>query len=260
MWEEVTASRLPDKRLRARLGRMVERISQGPHRSLPEIFGTWGETKAAYRFLDNERVTHAELVKGQSMGTSQRIASRREAVVLLVQDSSDFDFSQHRGTEGMGRLENEHMSGFVVHSTLAVSSQGVPLGLVEQQVWVRDEESVGKRHQRHERPFEEKESYKWVTGLPKEQPLDMATQWITVCDREADIYLFFEAVLSRHMDFIVRATRERELATGHDKLAVWVRKQPVQQTYTLILPRRPERGSRPATVELRYSSLTLKAP
>lgn len=260
MWIEVEASGLPDKRLKDRLGQMVGEISKAPHRSLPEIFGTWRGTKAAYRFLDNERVTHQELMKGQSAGTYQRIASRGEAVVLLVQDSTDFDFSHHRGTKGMGRLENEHMSGFVVHSSLAVNGQGVPLGLVGQQVWVREEQSLGQRHRRHQRPFEDKESYKWVKGLAEERDPDITTQWITVCDREADIYLFFEAVLSRGMDFIVRATRERDLDESKGKLFAQIRQLPAQQTYTLTLPRRPERDPRPATVELRYGSLALKAP
>jgi hypothetical protein len=260
MQMRIEAAGLPDKRLRDRLEKMVEEMGKSPHRSLPEIFGTWGETKAAYRFLSNERVTHEELVKGQAAETYQRIASRGESVVLLVQDSTEFDFSHHRATEGMGRLENEHMNGFVVHSTLAVSGEGVPLGLVEQQVWVREDQTLGQRHQRHKRPFEEKESYKWVRGLPERNASESTNRWITVCDREADIYMLFEAALSRGMDFVVRATRERDLDGGEVKLFAHIRQLPVQQTYTLMLSRRPERDPRHATVELRYDSLTLNAP
>jgi hypothetical protein len=250
---------LPDKRLRRRMGKMVEQISRAPDKTLPEIFGEWKDTKAAYRFLDNERVTHGELVKGQAAETYQRIGEREEKWMLLVQDSTDFDFSHHPGSQGMGRLENEHMSGFLVHSTLAVSGQGVPLGLVEQQVWVREEETAGQRHQRHKRPFEEKESYKWVKGLPAAEPGQTVRQ-ITVCDREADIYEFFDEVLNRNMDFIVRATRERDMDTGQGKLFAQVRQLPVAHRYTLSLQRRPDRDPRLAQVELRYGSLSLKAP
>lgn len=255
----VEAGGLPDKRLRRRMGQMVEQISRAPDKTLPEIFGEWKDTKAAYRFLDNERVTHGELVKGQAADTYQRISEREEKLVLLVQDSTDFDFSHHRGSQGMGRLENEHMSGFLVHSTLAVSGQGVPLGLVEQQVWVREEETAGQRHQRHQRPFEEKESYKWVRGLPVAETGQTVRQ-ITVCDREADIYEFFDEVLNRDMDFIVRATRERDMDTGQGKLFAQVRQLPVAHRYRLSLQRRPDREPRPAQVELRYGSLTVKAP
>jgi hypothetical protein len=256
----VEAAGLPDKRLRKRAGQMVEQMSRSPEKTLPEMFGEWKEIKAAYRFLDNERVTHEGLMKGQSAETYQRIRERGEKLVLLVQDSTDFDFSHHPQSAGMGRLENEHMSGFLVHSTLAVSGQGVPLGLVGQQVWVREEETAGQRHQRHKRPFEEKESYKWVKGLPRVAEPGQAVQQITVCDREADIYEFFDEVLSRDMDFIVRATRDRDLDTGQDKLFAQLRQLPAAQSYTLQLQRRPDREPRPAQVELRYGSLTVKAP
>ena len=60
----------------------------------------------------------------------------------------------------MGPLENAYTQGFFAHSSLAVSPSGVPLGLVEQQVWVRDAQERGKSQQRHEREFRDKESYK----------------------------------------------------------------------------------------------------
>ena len=58
------------------MGQMVEQISRAPGKTLPEIFGEWKDTKAAYRFLDNERVTHEELVKGQAADTYRRIGER----------------------------------------------------------------------------------------------------------------------------------------------------------------------------------------
>ena len=157
MWGEVEAAGLPDRRLTKRLGKLVEQLRQFPERSLPQVFGGWKETKAAYRFLDNERVSHAALVMGQRDETRQRIIDRDESTVLMVQDTSGFDFKHHPATDEMGPLENEHMHGFLTHSTLAVSADGIPLGVWEQQVWVRDPEETGKRHQRHQKVFEEKE-------------------------------------------------------------------------------------------------------
>lgn len=107
-------------------------------------------------FWGNERVTHKAIIEGQRQTTLERIYG--ESVVLLAQDTTSFDFSHHAAAQGMGRLENEYCHGVLAHTTLAVSSSGVPLGLMAQQVWVRPEEATGKRHQRHTTPFAEKES------------------------------------------------------------------------------------------------------
>ena len=44
-------SGLPDSRLNARLDRLVERLSAGLDKSIPQACGSVHETKAAYRFL-----------------------------------------------------------------------------------------------------------------------------------------------------------------------------------------------------------------
>ena len=119
---------LGDARLEKRLDRLVERFSQVPAQSIPQVFGEWSDTKAAYRFFANPKVTHEALVAGQREETRQRIKEREEQTVLMVQDTTSFDFKHHPNTEGMGPLDNEYMRGFWAHSTLAVSAIGVPIG------------------------------------------------------------------------------------------------------------------------------------
>ena len=182
-----------------------------------------------------------------------------ESGVLMVQDTTSFDFSHHPATSGMGALENEYCHGFLAHSTLAVSMSGVPLGLVEQQVWVRREEAKGKRHQRHTTPFEEKESYKWVLGLP-EAYLAERPKWVTVCDREAHIYEFLDVVLEQEGDFIVRASQGRSFTQAGEAVFKPIAQQMPHALYGLSLKRRPDREPRLAQVELRFGSVTLKRP
>lgn len=211
-------------------------------------------------FFDNERVSHAALVAGQRAACVARIAERQAGVVLLVQDTTSVDFSQHRHTSGLGPLENEHLRGLWAHSTLAVDSAGVPLGVWDQQVWVRDEATTGRRHQRHERAFVDKESYKWVSGLPELGAVHGVTQVVTVCDREAHIFEFFEAVQDQGADFVVRASQGRSFSQQGTALFASVADWPVRQHYTLTLKRRPNRPAREAQVELRFGSLPLKPP
>jgi hypothetical protein len=211
-------------------------------------------------FFDNERVAQTQIVAGQRAACVARIAERAEAVVLLVQDTTSFNFSHHPQTGGMGSLENQHMRGFLAHSTLAVSGSGVPLGVWDQQVWVRDVATTGKSQQRHEREFIEKESYKWVAGLPDLAAMQNVAQVVTVCDREAHIYEFLDSVLAQHADFVVRASRGRSFTQDGEAIFAAVAAWPVQQQYSLTLKRRPDRAEREAQVELRYGSVTLKCP
>lgn len=211
-------------------------------------------------FFDNERVEATELIAGQRLGCVERIRERGEGKVLLVQDTTSLDFSHHPQTSGMGPLENQHMSGFMVHSTLAVSPQGVPFGLWDQQVWVRDGTTTGKRHTRHQRAFSEKESYKWVKGLPELERIEAEVEVVTICDREAHIYEFFDAVAEVKGQWLVRASAGRS-STSHEKaLFTEVAHWPVRQVYPLHLQRHPERQPRVAHVELRFGSVTLTAP
>lgn len=207
-------------------------------------------------FWGNARVTHAAILAEQREATEERMNG--EAVVLLVQDTTSFNFSHHAAVQGLGPLENAACRGFLAHSTLAVSGDGVPLGLLEQQVWVRSDTETGKRAKRHETAFDKKESYKWVKGLPEHG--DQPQRWITVCDREAHIYEFLDDSLRHNIQVIVRASRGRSWTDEGQELFASVAQMPVQARYTLTLPRRPDRDPRPAQVELRFGSVTLKRP
>jgi hypothetical protein len=128
---------------------------------------------------------------------------------------------------------------------------------MEQQVWVRCDEETGKRHQRHQRPFEEKESYKWVKGLPK---VETGGGYVVVCDAEAHIYEFLDEMVAQGLDFIVRAADARGFTAEGQALFTAIAQQPVQYRFTLPLKRHPERAAREAQLELRFSQITLKRP
>ena len=203
-------------------------------------------------------MTHEGILAGQRQATLERMGSQER--VLVVQDTTSFDFSHHPGAVGMGPLENAYCRGFLTHTSLAVSTEGVPLGVLEQQVWVRLDSQTGKRQRRHETAFEDKESYKWVEGLPAVPHGSTEPQWVTVCDREAHIYEFLDELFERGMDFIVRATQGRSLTGAGEAVFAAVARQPVQAAYALALKRRPEREARQAQVELRFGTVTLQRP
>ncbi len=201
-------------------------------------------------------MTHAAIIETQRAATVARMAG--EHVVLAIQDTTSLDFSGHPGTDGLGPLENRHSRGLFAHSTLAVSAVGVPLGLLAQQVWERADAEVGKRATRHERPWVEKESYKWVKGLPPSS--GEGPQPVVICDAEGHIYDFLDVLDAQQLDFIVRAADARSFTAGDQALFAAVAQQSVQAQFTLSLKRRPDRAPRDAQVELRFGTVTLRRP
>lgn len=51
MLRDIEYAKLPDARLRQRLEKLVEQMSQKPGASIPQACGSVHESKAAYRFL-----------------------------------------------------------------------------------------------------------------------------------------------------------------------------------------------------------------
>ena len=137
----------------------------------------------------------------------QRLAALGAQTILVVQDSTSFNFAHHPQTRGLGVLDDHHSPGFFAHSSLAVSLEGVPLGLLDQQVWQRAVSQGRKRNAHQALPITEKESFKGLKGLQNSLPADHAWELITACDREGDIYELFQLAQQQGAKFIVRAGR-----------------------------------------------------
>ena len=152
--QEMKYIELGEKRLKKRLLKIISDFSQNPTASIPEFCGDWAATKATYAFLKNSTSGSDRIVLAQSRATRDRIEGQPR--ILILQDTTSFDFSHHPQTEGLGPLDNAVCQGFFAHTSLATTPEGVPLGVLAQQTWVRDEQTTGKRHQRHQRLIEDK--------------------------------------------------------------------------------------------------------
>lgn len=94
--------------------------------------------------------------------TLERVQQHR--VVMAIQDTTELNFTHHPGKRGMGYLDNAKARGLKVHSVFCSTSGGVPLGVLHQQVWARDIANLGKKHQRHKKSIQDKESQRWLTA------------------------------------------------------------------------------------------------
>jgi len=256
---ELLHADLSDARLAKRLVRLTADLVRHPNASLPEACGEWAATKAAYRFFDNDRVQPTAILHAHRDRTLQRLPPT--GTVLALQDTTELDFTTHPATTGLGCLGHRKHFGFLVHSTLAVTSDGVPLGLLHQQTWTRDPRHYGKRKHRRRKETKDKESQRWINGLdavgsvvPAEQPT------VVVGDREADFYDLFAASRPGHVHLLIRARARRRVRHELGLLGPAVAARLAAGTLTVELPRGDERPARSATLTLRFGEFLVAPP
>ena len=85
--QELAGCRFADARLGKRFGVLMQQLSQGIGRTIPLACGDWAATKAAYRFLDNGRVSEADILAGHFAATRERFAAV-DGPVLVLHDTT----------------------------------------------------------------------------------------------------------------------------------------------------------------------------
>jgi hypothetical protein len=192
---------------------------------------------------------------------------RREEVILAVQDTTSLNYTAHPATQNLGPIGYRRNGGvgLLVHDTMAFNQEGTPLGLLDVQCWARDEKDFGKRKRRHKVAIEQKESYKWLASFRKiseAQKQCPKSTLVSVADREADIYEFFELALSDPSGpkLLVRAEQDRLLAEGQGHLWENMVRQDTAGIQEIRVPRQKNRPARVARLEVRFGQVTLKPP
>jgi hypothetical protein len=263
--QEFGSVELPDARLRRRLLMLARDFYARPSANVPQACGSRARTKAAYRFFDHPKITMQQLLAGHYQATAQRL--RHEPVVLAVQDTTSLNYTAHLATDGLGPICNrvDGPQGLELHSTLAFTVQGTPLGLLDVQCWARDARDFGKKTRRKRTPIEQKESYKWLKSYQASAALTAhgrGTQIVSVGDREADIYELFELAerTERGPQLLVRAEHNRALAQEQERLWPTLQAQPVAGVMALEVPRQGNRKARRAQLEIRVAAVSLQAP
>jgi hypothetical protein len=152
---------LGDERLNRRLLVLAESFGAQPNAPINQASADWQATKAAYAFFANPKAQPGDILLPHQQRTLERMAAY--PLVLAVQETSFLNYTHHPATSGLGPIGG-NQQGLVMHSTLAFTAQGLPLGILEQQLWARPDEAPATRRTKR-RPIAEKESYKWLSAL-----------------------------------------------------------------------------------------------
>jgi hypothetical protein len=266
--QEFGRARLNDRRLTRRFVSIGRDFYARPQANVTKACnGSRAKAKAVYRFLDNEEVSLARLLEPHQHHTRERMAEHK--VVLAVQDTTSFNYTAHALTEGLGPIgtKNQAAIGILLHDTVAVTPEGLALGVLDAQVWAREWEGDGKES-RKERPIAFKESRKWLRSYEaaaRVQAELKRTQVISVGDREADIAELF-ALAREHLEaggphLLVRASEDRSLADADGK-KLWeqVEAEPVAGYRQIAVPPRPGRTARSAELSVRFCAVVIRPP
>ena len=250
---------LGDARRVERAKRVAASFLQAPEASIPRACYGPGEAKGAYRFLSSAEVAPQALRAAGAAATVERITGRRR--VLAVQDKTNLDYTGLPATEGLGPLDTPQCRGLKVQTVLMLEESGVPLGVMDQQVWARDEE-LGKRDTRRERSAQEKESWYWRRGFEAVQErVPPGVEVIGIADRESDIYFVLGMPRREWMHLLVRSAHDRGVESEeHRHLREAVTAAPVLGTYDLQVERTHRRQARRARLEVRAARVVLQPP
>jgi hypothetical protein len=256
---EVGAAALGDPRRVRRVATLLSDLAARPDTGLPAACATPAATKAAYRLLDNGAIAAEAVVASHIAATTERV--RGEPMILALQDTTLLDYTAHPALAGAGPLAHPAQTGLLLHSVLAATLEGEPLGLLHQQRWARDPARVGKRATRRQRPTSEKESQRWLDAqAATHQVVPPGTAVLTVADREADIYDLFAQERPPGSDLLIRATHNRRI--GEETSYLWdaVQAAPVGAVVPVAVGRRADREPREAWLTLRWTPVTLLPP
>ena len=208
--------------------------------------------------------------------TSTAVAERE--VMLCIGDTTYLDYGSIKvKREGYGPTGNGG-NGLILHSALAVDAElGQPMGLLWQKLWNRDlkakppkDETPIQKKQRQaiarkvarQRPFTEKESYRWVEALTKiDTKVSSSTRVIHIFDREGDIAEVFDCVRQLpHTGVLVRAAHDRNLDEDSERLWQKLESQPPRFEQKIDLPETATRQARKTKLAVRFCLVQLRTP
>jgi hypothetical protein len=278
--QEFGGADLGDKRHNDRLVTSAQLQATMPGRTISAASqGDWPTVKAYYRMIDqpdDSQITPEAILAPHRQSTIRRMLAQH--TVLCIQDGTDLNYNQLEQCVGLGILSKNQTGaktrGLHLHSTFAVTGEGVPLGVLQAQFSAPEPKDEADQRSSANTPIEEKKTFAWIKGLRDCEDLTKLlpqTHIISVMDREADFFeLFDEQRQTGKVDVIVRAKHDRILDEQGLHLFDALRNAPVQAEMELLVPRqssRPKKSKqqakpghvqRKAKVALRYVEIELR--
>ena len=273
--EELSGCRLGDDRLDRRLRQLVERMDAGFGETIPLACQDWASTKAAYRFFSNERVSEEEILRGHFDATRRRFAAS-DGPILVLHDTTEFTYKRSRseavgfttkvssGKDKRGRERMHTVCGLLMHSSLAATTDGLPLGMAAAKFWTRKKfkgtNALKRKINPTRVPIEGKESMRWLENLRQStELLGDPARCVHICDREGDIWELFCLAEELDTHFLIRRCSDRFAGDGSLTVESIMAEERVRGLHSVAV--RDDKGKLGSTqVELSHRRMTILPP
>ena len=101
---EVVGCEFEDVRHGKRLRQLLEQLSSKVGAATPWACQDWANTKAAYRFFGNERISESNILAGHFACTRERFSASRGFPLLVLHDTTELSY-RHEDTASIGILK-----------------------------------------------------------------------------------------------------------------------------------------------------------
>src|SRR5271170_5276894 len=272
---EISGCHFADERLKGRFRKLIARMGGSVGQSIPLVCQDWANTKAAYRFFSNDRVSEADILAGHFQSTRDRTVAT-DGLVLVLHDTTEFTYQRENtdaigitksinsGRDKAGRLRSHTVCGILMHSSLAVTTEGLPLGLAAVKFWTRKKfkgtAALKKKINPTRVPIEKKESIRWLENVQQSTALlDDPARCVHVADREGDIYELFCAAQEAGTHFVIRTCVDRLAGDGDHTIADEMDEVAVKGLHRIQV--RDSKGAPDeAVLEIRYRKIHVLPP
>lgn len=272
---EVEGCTFKDVRLAKRFGKLLGMMSEGIGESVPYACQDWANTKAAYRFFSNSDVSEDQIMAGHFHATRGRLAQANRKI-LMLHDTCEFSFQRDKDSKlGLlgqpscgkgkdGRLKHFTVRGILMHSSLAITLEGLPLGLAAIKFWTRKQfkgcNALKKKINPTRVPIEEKESIRWLENLRQSTALvNHPADCVHIGDRESDIFELFSLADELGTYFLVRTCVDRLAQDAGTTVAAEMKQAPVKGRHR-IQGRNKQGESYEADLDIKYEQMQVLPP
>jgi len=256
-------AKLGDARRTKRLVKLSHLMASNTGSSIVKASGSQASIEGAYRFIRNEGVEANDIANSGFSSLLPELALSKN--VLALEDTSTLTYRHNVAKElgFTGASKTCKVKGMLAHSVLMVDADTEhTIGLAEQYRWCRKDEDFGTKHQRKQREYKTKESYKWQRSSEAmtARYASVMNNIISVCDRESDIFEYIAYKDKHQQRFVVRAKHERIVTGDGDKLTPYINQQASTLSYQVKIQQKGGRKARIANVAVRFTSVTIYPP
>jgi hypothetical protein len=271
MWQQLfPTGSFRDERLRTRTIVLLDALMKKPGASFAAVFGKCAASvKAAYRFCENRRLSLLSVLVPTFRAVGGFVRDTEAANILCIQDTTELELSHLKAMLGLGETGNPQCRGLFLHCGLAVTPDGVPLGLLSAQTWIRESTEHGKAATRRARAFDDKESVKWWKTIEiAERAVKKPGVLVHIADRESDVFDLYARCQASGYRELLRSRTDRALSEGaqHARLRAEARSWRVRGERLVHVPARPARDGKPArpardaVLRLRFGEVSFPQP